>query len=163
MARIHLLKSVQFFPVPPEEVWQFFADPRNLERITPPFLHLKVTNKLFGPETYAGQLISYKVRPLLGIPLGWLTEITHLNKPHLFVDEQRKGPYALWHHEHHFQEMDGGTEMTDLVHFALPFGFLGAMALPMVKNKLREIFLFRHREIARAFQLDQAEPVLEID
>jgi ligand-binding SRPBCC domain-containing protein len=101
-------------PVSLEQAWDFFSNPNNLLTITPPFLNLKITNKVYGDEIYAGQIITYKVKPLLGIPLFWLTEIRHVERLKMFVDEQRKGPYKLWHHQHHFKAIEGGVEMKDL-------------------------------------------------
>src|SRR3712207_1540996 len=103
MGRIHYLKSVQKMPIPVEEAWNFFSRAENLLSITPAFLNLKVRGELFRQETYPGQIITYTVKPLFGVPLFWMTEITHMEKMRFFVDEQRKGPYRLWHHQHHFE------------------------------------------------------------
>lgn len=152
MSRIYSLKSIQKIPVPVEEAWKFFSDPHNLFAITPPYLNLVLTNELFGDEAYAGQIITYKVKPLLGIPLFWMTEITHVEPLRFFVDEQRKGPYALWHHQHHFKPIDGGVEMTDLVHYRLPLGVFGSLGHALlVKKKLEEIFSFRFQKVEQQF------------
>lgn len=152
MSRVYRLKSIQKIPVKIDEAWAFFSNPHNLATITPPFLNLKVTNELLGNEVYAGQVITYTVKPLLGIPVSWMTEISHVDHQRMFVDEQRKGPYQLWHHQHHFKSIDGGVEMTDLVHYRLPFGFLGNIAHAVtVKSKLREIFTFRYFKINEMF------------
>lgn len=152
MSRIYRLKNIQKLPATLEEVWKFFSNPHNLLSITPSSLNLKVTNELVGDETYPGQIITYTVKPLLGIPLSWMTEITHVEKLKMFVDEQRKGPYQLWHHQHHFKSIDGGVEMTDLVHYRLPFGALGNVAHGIiVKDKLKEIFTYRYFKIVELF------------
>ena len=152
MGQVHYLKSIQKVPVSIEEAWKFFSNPHNLLAITPPFLNLKMTNELFGEEVYAGQVMTYTVKPLFGIPLQWMTEITHVERLKLFVDEQRKGPYQLWHHQHHFKSIEGGVEMTDLVHYRLPLGLLGnAMNSITVKNKLREIFTYRYFKVNEIF------------
>jgi ligand-binding SRPBCC domain-containing protein len=152
MGQIHYLKSIQKIPVTTEAAWDFFSNPKNLLAITPPFLNLKVTNKLVGEEVYAGQVMTYTVRPLFGIPVHWMTEITHVEKLRLFVDEQRKGPYKLWHHQHHFKTIEDGVEMTDLVHYRLPLGFVGnALHALTVKNKLQEIFTYRYFKINEIF------------
>jgi ligand-binding SRPBCC domain-containing protein len=152
MGKVYSLKSIQKMPVTLEEAWKFFSDPNNLLTITPPFLNLKMTNDLYDPEAYPGQIITYWVKPLLGIPLFWMTEITHVAPMKMFVDEQRKGPYKFWHHQHHFRRIEGGVEMTDLVHYQLPFGFLGSLAHKIgVRNKLREIFSYRHQKINELF------------
>jgi len=102
MGQVHYLKNIQKIPASIEEAWKFFSNPNNLLAITPPFLNLKMTNELFGDEVYAGQVMTYTVKPLLGVPIQWMTEITHVERFKLFVDEQRKGLYQLWHHQHHF-------------------------------------------------------------
>ena len=93
-------------------------------------------------------MIEYTVRPLLGIPMNWVTEIKTVKDLEFFVDEQRIGPYKIWHHEHHFKEVEGGVEMTDIVSYELPMGFLGRMMHPIiVKKKLEEIFDFRFKAV----------------
>jgi ligand-binding SRPBCC domain-containing protein len=145
------MRQVQCLPVPVSEAWKFFANPHNLFAITPAHLNLKVTNELEGDEIYPGQIITYKIRPLLRVPLSWMTEITHVEPEKLFVDEQRKGPYALWHHQHHFKAVDGGTEMTDIVHYRMPFGVFGRLGLPVVKKELRDLFAYRRKKIGELF------------
>lgn len=148
---MHQLKSIQHLPVGIEKCWDFFSDPHNLFTITPPALNLKVRNDIFGNEAYPGQIITYTVKPLLGLPIFWMTEITHVEPLKMFVDEQRKGPYSIWHHEHHFRPVEGGVEMLDLVHYALPLGSLGNLMHPLVKKKLLEIFQFRFQKIIEVF------------
>lgn len=151
MSKVHHLISLQKLPVTLEKTWKFFSDAHNLLTITPPFLNLKVTNEVFGDEVYAGQIISYKVKPLAGIAVSWTTEITHIVKEKMFVDQQIKGPYKLWHHQHHFKSMEGGTEMKDIVHYRLPFGIFGELAHPIVRKKLMEIFTYRFEKINEVF------------
>lgn len=148
---IHRLQLIQYIPSDLPSLWRFFSDAHNLAQLTPPTLHLNITRNVFGSEIYAGQVMTYTVRPLFGIPVSWMTEITHVSPMKLFVDEQRKGPYKLWHHQHHFKEVSGGVEMTDLVHYELPFGALGGMAHALVKKKLREIFTYRYHRIGNLF------------
>ena len=101
---------------------------------------------------YPGQIIEYKVKPVLGIPLYWMTEITHVEHKKYFIDEQRFGPYSLWHHQHHFKEVANGVEMTDIVHYKIPFWFLGDIANTlMVKKQLKQIFDFRYKKAAEIF------------
>ncbi len=152
MSKVHLIRSVQKLPVDLSTTWKFFSDPNNLLSITPPFLNLKITNKVFGEEVYPGQVLMYTVKPLLGIPFHWMTEITHVEPEKFFVDEQRKGPYKLWHHQHHFKAIEGGVEMTDLVHYRLPMGFLDPIIHPMiVRKKLEEIFHYRYYKVIELF------------
>jgi ligand-binding SRPBCC domain-containing protein len=161
MSKIYVLKRVQRLPVSLEAAWDFFSHPKNLAALTPASLNLKFTNELFGDGMYPGQLITYNVKPVLGIPLFWMTEITHVQKPHFFVDEQRRGPYSLWHHEHHFKPITGGVEMTDLVHYSLPMGPLGRLAHSVfIKRQLEKIFAYRFEKTEALFgKLEGTAPV----
>ncbi len=147
MSQIHTIRQVQKLSIPVEEVWDFFSRPENLVKITPASMDFKITSELNGDEIYQGQLITYKVRPLLGIAIIWVSEITHVERHKLFIDEQRKGPYKIWHHEHYFKPVDGGTEMTDIVEYKIPFGVLGSLGLPFVKKQLEGIFNYRRRKV----------------
>lgn len=152
MPKVYELKKEQLLPISVDEAWAFFSDPRNLQHITPNDLNLVITNNLHGEKMYPGQMITYRVKPLLGIPMNWVTEITHVVDKELFVDEQRTGPYALWHHQHHFKPVDGGTLMTDIVHYAIPLGILGRMMHPIiVRKKLEEIFNYRTKVVDQMF------------
>ena len=134
-----------------DEAWQFFSDPGNLQKITPSFMKFKVTDT-YGDRMYAGQLIEYRVRPLLGIPLYWMTEITHVKDREYFVDEQRFGPYSFWHHQHHFKEVENGVEMTDLLHYKIPYYFLGDVANRLiVQKKVAQIFDYREKKIREMY------------
>lgn len=139
-------------PVTLEQAWDFFSNPVNLEAITIPGMSFKIISSHHGPHMYAGQVIEYRLKPLLGISMYWMTEITHVEQPHFFVDEQRFGPYSLWHHQHQFKEVAGGVEMTDIVHYKLPLWFIGSMANTLfVKKRLEAIFDYRHKKIAELF------------
>jgi len=103
-------------------------------------------------KVYAGMIITYKISPLLGIKMNWMTEITHVKEGGYFVDEQRFGPYALWHHQHHFKEIEGGIIMTDILNYAIPFGGIGRLTNALfVGKKIRQIFEFRRRAIEELF------------
>ena len=135
-----------------EKAWDFFSSPANLQQITPSSLGFSIISKFHGDNMYAGQVIEYKVRPVMGIPLYWMTEITHVSEGKYFVDEQRFGPYSLWHHQHHFRVVEGGVEMTDIVHYKLPFWFLGDIANSLlVKRQLKGIFDFRLKKVESLF------------
>lgn len=135
-----------------EKAWDFFSSPANLQQITPSSLGFSIISKFHGDNMYAGQVIEYKVRPVMGIPLYWMTEITHVSEGKYFVDEQRFGPYSLWHHQHHFRVVEGGVEMTDIVHYKLPFWFLGDIANSLlVKRQLKGIFDFRFKKVESLF------------
>lgn len=151
--KIYCIKQVQVVPITLAEAWDFFSSPRNLATITPGKLNIRIQH-ISGPEKmYAGQLIRYTIRVLPGIATDWLTEITHVQEPRFFVDEQRFGPYALWHHQHTFREVPGGVEMTDEVYYAIPYGILGRFAHWLfVKRQLSAIFDFRRQVLSRHFQ-----------
>lgn len=145
---IYSLKAVQQLPVTIDQAWDFFSSPANLQLITPPEMDFRVISLHHGTKIYPGQIIEYKVKPLLGIPVYWMTEITHVQEGRLFVDEQRFGPYSLWHHQHHFRSIDGGVEMTDIVHYKLPLAFLGQLAHRLlVRKKLDSIFQYRYQKV----------------
>jgi len=149
---VHNIKSVQKIPSSLEKVWEFFSGHDNLQTITPLDVSFKVISKHHGEKLYAGQLIEYKVSPILKIPLYWMTEITHVKDKEYFIDEQRKGPFALWHHQHHFKEIEGGVEMTDIVHYKNPLGFIGEIANSLfVKRQLRKIFKYRFQKVEEIF------------
>ena len=151
MSQVHHIQQIQRLPISLEEAWDFFSHPKNLAVLTPAHLNLRFTNEIFADSIYPGQIITYNVKPLLGIPLFWMTEITHVMPLQYFVDEQRKGPYAMWHHQHHFKSIEGGVEMTDIIHYRLPFGPLGRLGLPLVKKQLHEIFDFRRQKVEELF------------
>lgn len=152
MSKVYSLKTVQKMPISLEVAWDFFSKPSNLKEITPTNLGFQIVSKYHGEEMYAGQIIEYTVRPLLGIPLYWMTEITHVKDRQYFIDEQRFGPYSLWHHQHHFTAIEGGVEMTDIVHYKLPLWFLGDIAnIILVKNELKGIFDFRVKAVEDRF------------
>lgn len=149
--KLYLFTARQQLPISIHAAWDFFSDPRRLAEITPPWLGFRVTSDL--PERmYAGMIVTYQVRPFGRIPVNWVTEITHVQAPFLFVDEQRCGPYRLWHHQHLFKENAGGVEMTDLVHYALPYGPLGRLLNRFsVAQRLHEIFNFRRTRLEQFF------------
>ncbi|HEX8279351.1 MAG TPA: SRPBCC family protein [Segetibacter sp.] len=139
-------------PITMQQAWEFFSSPDNLQHITPASMGFAVKSKHHGKKMYAGQIIEYTVRPVLGIPLYWMTEITHVVDGKYFIDEQRFGPYNLWHHQHHFKEVSDGVEMTDIVHYKIPFWFLGDIANALfVARQLKEIFDFRYKAIEEKF------------
>jgi len=152
MSKVYSIKTVQNLPVSLEKAWDFFSRPDNLKDITPSNLGFKILSKYHGDTMYPGQIIEYKVHPVLGIPLYWMTEITHVEDHKYFVDEQRFGPYTMWHHQHHFKAIEGGVEMTDIVHYKLPMWFLGDIANSLfVKKQLQGIFDFRFKKTVELF------------
>jgi ligand-binding SRPBCC domain-containing protein len=152
MSKVYSLKTVQTMPLGMEQVWDFFSTPANLKNITPSNLGFNIVSKHHGEKMYAGQIIEYIVKPVLGIPLYWMTEITHVVPHQFFVDEQRFGPYSMWHHQHHFKEVENGVEMTDIVHYKLPLWVLGDIAHGIfVKNQLKGIFDYRYQAVEKHF------------
>jgi ligand-binding SRPBCC domain-containing protein len=135
-----------------DEIWEFISSPANLKEITPDYMGFDIKTKDLPDKMYAGMVISYEVSPLLGIKTTWVTEITQVIDKKYFVDEQRVGPYSLWHHQHIIEPLEDGILMTDIVSYQPPFGFLGALANKLIiKNKLNEIFDFRTEAIEKRF------------
>lgn len=154
---LYQLKQEQLIPAPMEEVWHFFSRPENLKIITPPYMGFDILSEV-PPVMEAGLIIEYIVRPLFGIPLRWITEITHLRgpqhgePPYFFVDEQRFGPYTFWHHRHEFHPVEGGVRMLDLVHYRLPGGPIGRIAHTLIiRHRLEEIFNYRRKKVDEIF------------
>ena len=148
---MHQFIRKQFVKTDLQTCWDFFSSPANLKRITPSYMGFDVKTEV-PTKMYEGLIIAYTVKPLLGIPVEWVTEITHVKDKSFFVDEQRKGPYTMWHHEHHFKAVEGGVEMTDIVSYIIPLGFLGKLVEPfLVKPKLEEIFAYRFKIVEEIF------------
>ena len=145
------LKRIQKLPISVEEAWDFFSRPENLAEITPDNMGFIIKSDV--PEKmYSGLLIDYTVKPLLGIPLNWQTEILDVDEYKSFADNQNKGPYKLWHHTHIFEPIEGGVKMTDIVKYELPLGILGNIAHALfVKNKLNHIFDYRFKKVEELF------------
>ncbi len=149
--KIHRLHKKQNLPITKEQAWAFLSDPKNLKTITPDHMGFDIISGADRPM-FAGQIIQYEVTPILGIKTKWVTEITHVVHNEYFVDEQRFGPYALWHHKHFIKEIDEGVEMEDIIDYKLPMGFLGQLGHPLlVKPKLKEIFEYRSKKLEEIF------------
>jgi ligand-binding SRPBCC domain-containing protein len=150
---MYSLKCVQKLPISLEAAWDFFSYAGNLKEITPASMGFKVTSDPeFSNKVYPGQIISYIVTPILGIPLTWVTEITQVEHLKYFVDEQRFGPYSFWHHQHHFKAIEGGVEITDLLHYKAPMWILGDIANAVfIKGKINEIFEYRKQVLEGRF------------
>jgi len=148
---VHVLRRQQLLKCDVQTAWSFFSRPENLQKITPADIGFEVLSTL-PEDIYAGLMIRYKISVIKGLPMHWLTEITHVSCPNYFVDEQVQGPYALWHHEHHFEAQEGGTLMTDIVHYSLPFGWFGDLFHNgLVKKKLEHIFDYRQQILNTKF------------
>jgi len=151
--KTYLLKTEQAIPISLEEAWNFFSSPLNLAKITPREMNFVVTSD-FNENTkmYPGMVITYTITPVLGIKLNWMTEITHVMEGKYFVDEQRFGPYALWHHQHHFKTIKGSVLMTDILNYAIPYGIIGSLANSIfVGKQVNNIFSYREKAIKDLF------------
>lgn len=149
--KVYTLHTTQKLPISSEKAWEFLSDPKNLKVITPDYMGFEI---LSGGDRnmYPGQIIQYLVSPVGGIKTKWVTEITHVKEGEYFVDEQRFGPYKMWHHKHFIKPIEGGVEMEDIVDYKLPFGKLGQLAHPfLVKPKLKEIFEYRKNKLIELF------------
>ena len=149
---MYQFKRTQLVKTDLQTCWDFFSSPKNLKKITPPYMGFDVLLDI--PEKmYPGLMIEYTVKPIFSIPMKWITEITHVEPLKFFVDEQRKGPYKIWHHEHHFESVQNGVLMTDIVSYELPMGFLGRIVHPfIVEKKLKEIFDYRFKVVEDYFK-----------
>ncbi|WP_159023547.1 SRPBCC family protein [Formosa sp. L2A11] len=145
-------KRQQLFNQPIETLWAFISNPKNLKTITPDYMGFDIVSGDLPDAMYEGMIINYKVSPVLGIKTTWVTEITHVKDNHYFVDEQRVGPYKIWHHQHFLEETPEGTLMKDIVTYQPPFGILGNIAnVIMIENKLKEIFEYRNTVLNELF------------
>lgn len=152
MSKLYRIEFKQNIPSDIDTIWEFISSPKNLKLITPPHMGFTILNKLDSDKMYPGQIISYRVSPIGGIKLNWVTEITHVKDNEYFVDEQRFGPYKLWHHKHFIKAIKGGVEMTDIIDYKVPFGFLGDIAnVILVKKQLSEIFKFRFKKLEELY------------
>lgn len=150
---LHTLKTSQFLKSDIGSVWDFMSSPANLAVITPTYMGFKILSDQEDiKKMYPGQIIEYKVTPVLGIGMQWVTEITHVLHHRYFVDEQRFGPYSFWHHKHFLKEVPGGVEMTDILHYKIPFGFIGSIVNSLyIRNKIKEIFDYRFQKLEKLF------------
>ena len=149
--KVYRLTSKQKLPISIDEAWDFLSSPKNLKTITPNYMSFDIISGDDKPM-FAGQIIQYIVTPILGIKTNWVTEITHVVDKSYFVDEQRFGPYSLWHHQHFIKPIEGGVEMEDIIDYKIPLGFLGRLVHPfLVKPKLVEIFNYRTKMLNQLF------------
>lgn len=157
---LYQLHTQQFLPTNIQDAWSFFSQPGNLNKITPDSMNFDIKSHIEA-EMYEGMVIAYKIQPFPLTKLSWITEITHVNEPHLFIDEQRFGPYQFWHHEHHFHEQAEGILMEDLLHYKMPYGFIGEMIHTLqVKNQVQGIFTYRFQKLSEIFEttLEATQP-----
>ena len=149
--KIYRLETVQKLPISQKEVWDFLSDPKNLKRITPDYMGFEILSGAVD-KMYAGQIIQYLVTPVMNIPTKWVTEITHVDEGNYFVDEQRFGPYSLWHHKHFLKPIPNGVEMVDIIDYKIPLGIFGQLVHPiLVAPKLKEIFEYRKQALIELY------------
>jgi len=149
---IYTLETSQKIPASVEKVWDFISSPHNLKLITPEHMSFEVTTKKLAEKMYAGMIISYIVKPVYGIKMKWVSEITHVKEPEYFVDEQVSGPYKFWHHSHHLTEIENGVLMNDIINYKPPFGFIGSIAnWLIIRKQLNEIFQYRTNKVEEIF------------
>jgi ligand-binding SRPBCC domain-containing protein len=149
--KIFNLKKKQNLPISIIEAWEYFSNPCNLMDITPPQLQMKTSSEI-PDKMHRGEIITYVIKPLLGVSVNWVTEITHVKEGEEFIDEQRFGPYKFWHHFHTFKEIKGGVEVGDLVHYGLPFGPLSSMVNGLfIQSQLDKIFIYREQVLNKKF------------
>lgn len=155
---MHVLERKQILPISNQKAWEFVSAPENLKLITPPEMKFEIRSKPQG-KMYAGMMITYTVSPFPGVPLTWVSEITHVREPDFFVDEQRIGPYSLWHHQHILKEVKGGVEMTDIVTYKVPGGILGRLLnMLVIKHQLKKIFDYRESKLIDLFGKPEMKP-----
>ncbi|NNC70492.1 MAG: SRPBCC family protein [Flavobacteriaceae bacterium] len=149
--KLYKLETKQHINATLADCWDFFSSPKNLKVITPDYMGFEIIDGL-EDTMYPGQIIQYYVKPVMGIPLKWVTEITQVRDKEYFIDEQRFGPYKIWHHKHFFNEVADGVEMRDVVHYGLPLGFLGRIAHRLfIKKQLKTIFEYRFQKVNKLF------------
>lgn len=149
--KIYTLHKTQKLPISVDEAWEFLSDPKNLKIITPAKMSFDIISGADRP-IYAGQILQYKVTPMMGIRTKWVSEIKSIVPKKYFVDEQLYGPYSLWHHKHFIREIEGGAEMEDIIDYKIPLGILGQMIHPLlVKPRLEEIFNYRQKKLVELF------------
>ena len=150
---IYSKKTIQKLPISVDEAWTFLSSPYNLKEITPESMGFKITNDVkVSDKMFAGQIIVYDIKPLPFFKTEWVTEITHVEDKKYFIDEQRFGPYQLWHHKHELTPIKGGVLMHDTIHYKLPFGILGRLAhFLFIKRQLKMIFDYRENKLQSIF------------
>lgn len=149
--KLYQLHAKQALPISRQQAWDFLSNPKNLKVITPDHMGFEIISGA-DRAMYQGQIIQYVVKPFPSYATKWVTEITHVKEGEYFVDEQRFGPYSLWHHKHFIKEIEGGVEMEDIIDYKVPFGFLGQLSQPfLVKKQLQQIFKYREAKLEELF------------
>lgn len=151
--KLYTLYREQRLPISLEEAWNFFSSPANLKKITPEYMGFEIISGYNEEKMFPGMIIEYIVKPVLNLPMRWVTEITHVKENKYFIDEQRFGPYKFWHHLHQFKLEDGKLIMIDKVNYSLPLGLIGRIAHSLfVRNRIEAIFNFRSKILKEIFK-----------
>ncbi len=149
---VYTINTKQNLPISLQQAWDFLSSAKNLKEITPDHMGFHILTENLPEKVYPGMMIKYTVRPVMNIPMLWVTEITQVKDLQFFIDEQRVGPYRIWHHEHHLKEINGGVEMRDIVTYQPPMGFLGSIANALfIKAQLKNIFDYREKKLIELF------------
>jgi len=149
--KVNKLTYSQKLPIKLNDAWDFFSSPDNLKIITPQDMDFNIID-WDEKKAYPGQIIQYTVNPGFGIKMKWVTEITQVKENSYFIDEQRFGPYSFWHHKHFIKKIDNGILMDDIIHYKIPFGFIGRILNTIyVQNKLNKIFKYREKKLNEIF------------
>jgi len=149
---MYQIKRIQNIPIDLKKAWDFFSQPDNLKLITPDYLNFRILSKSDAGEMYPGMIITYTLSPLFHISINWATEISQVKEYKYFIDNQIKGPYKIWHHEHHFKETEQGVEMRDILYYEIPYGFVGRFLHKLIiGKKVNEIFNYREQKIKELF------------
>ena len=159
----HSFSIKQRIPIPVRDAWNFFSKPSNLQLITPASFQFKILSTSDDRPIYEGQIIDYTVRPLFNIRMRWTTLITRVEEEVMFIDEQKRGPYRYWQHQHCFRPIADGTEMSDIVRYEIPGWWAGdVLNTLLVKSDLKKLFLYRSARIEQLFGKDGARSAEKI-
>jgi len=151
---LYRFEHTQIIPLTLEDSWRFFTNPRNLSELTPAAMNFRHRFEPDAERVYPGMILAYSLTPMAGIPVNWVTEITHVEPLVRFIDEQKSGPFSMWHHIHEFSEVPEGTKIHDTLYYSLPFSFLGQFAHSLfVKNQIENIFRYRSKRMKEIFQI----------
>lgn len=152
--KLHTLYKEQKINISLDEAWEFFSSPLNLKKITPPYMGFEIISDFRNQKMFPGMLIEYIVRPVMNIPMRWVTEITHVKEKEYFIDEQRFGPYKFWHHLHQFRIENGELIMIDNLNYALPFGIIGRIVHKLfIRKRIEAIFNYRAEILEKLFPM----------
>lgn len=158
--KLHQLHAKQTLPISQQVAWDFLSDPKNLKVITPDAMGFQVLSGA-DRKMFSGQIIQYNVTPFPGFTTRWVTEITHVEEGNYFVDEQRFGPYTLWHHKHFINVTPDGVEMEDIIDYKAPFGILGQLANALfIKKQLKQVFQYREDKLIELFGKVENKPTI---